>query len=161
MLETYVIAGDKELAARLRFRAATVDHLLKEAMDDIATHIESEAKKKVPRKTGNLFRAIDKTGAIKTGLGMEASVGVDKTAPYGVYVEKGTGIYARGVGAAPFGIYPKAGNVLVFKVKGKTIYTPYVKGQKGQHYFEKAVDETTRLYAPERIRKLGEKLHNV
>jgi HK97 gp10 family phage protein len=158
-----VVDGDADLAKKLRFKQAQVAQLLKEAVEDIAAHAESEAKKRAPRQTGNLFKNIKATRASKGASGgFEATMGVRRTAPYGVFVEHGTGIYAQGASAFGRGVIkPKTGNVLAFKVKGKTVFAQYVKGQKAQHYFRDAIAATNSAYVPGRLAELSRRVGNL
>lgn len=58
---------------------------------------------------------------------------------YAQYVNDGTGVY---VGHGK--IYPKKKDGLLgpFEYKGKMIAVPWIRGQPGQHFVEKSIDET-------------------
>lgn len=63
-------------------------------------------------------------------------------ASYAVYVNDGTGIY----GPSHQKITSKTpGKPLVFEYKGETVFAMSVKGQKGQKFVEKSINQTSDL----------------
>lgn len=141
-----------------------IDLLIREAMRDIMEYAESRAIAYAPERTGNLRRNIRSTNPRKVGGNYVATLGVGRGAPYGRFVEKGTGIF--GVFRRP--IVPKTGNVLVFREfnprvrpgKERIIFARSVKGQEGQHFMGRAYKETNTFYVPSRLqllkREIGE-----
>ncbi|MBE6508255.1 MAG: HK97 gp10 family phage protein [Methanobrevibacter sp.] len=60
-------------------------------------------------------------------------------ASYAPYVNDGTGIY----GPHKTPIYSKTiGKPIAFQVGGKMVYTRMIRGQKGQHFVEKSINQT-------------------
>lgn len=62
---------------------------------------------------------------------------VSTAVQYAAWVNDGTGIYGSG---KP--ITPKRSRALVFQIRGKTIFARSVKGQRGQKYVEKSIQQT-------------------
>lgn len=152
MLGHVKVSNADEMAFRLDVKGKQAGSRLEDALDDIAAVIQSVARGGAPMRTGNLRSAIKMKEAKRAGpKGRRAEVFIDtKQAPYGVWVNDGTGIY----GSKHKKIYAKPGNMLVFEVGGRKVVTRSVKGQKGQHFMENAFDEVNRTYAPARIEKL-------
>ncbi len=62
------------------------------------------------------------------------------------WVEHGTGIYG------PTGMpITAAGNVMVFRVNRYKVFATSVRGQRGKHYMQKAVQEAADVYLPARL----------
>lgn len=59
-------------------------------------------------------------------------------AHYAEYVNDGTGIYGKY--HTPI-VHPVIGKKFAFQVGGKMVYTNIIKGQKGQHFVERSMDE--------------------
>jgi HK97 gp10 family phage protein len=89
------VVGSTELAARLQALGADAQRSVVAALEAAAQTIVNAARDKAPHRTGTLRRSIR---AEVTGGGdqAEARIGPDATAPHGVYIEFGTGIYAEG-----------------------------------------------------------------
>lgn len=66
-------------------------------------------------------------------------VEIQTPAKYAPYVNDGTGIY----GPYNTPIYSKViGKPLAFNIGGKMVYTKMIKGQKGQHFVERSIEQT-------------------
>jgi HK97 gp10 family phage protein len=90
-----------------------------EVIQQAAQSIQQQAQANAPVKTGRLRDSI----TIHYTDALTATVG--PSAPYGVFQEFGTG--SRGEFGGPvYTIRPKRGGLLVFKVKGKTVYARVV-----------------------------------
>lgn len=98
----YFVIGDDRLALKFKGLNRVVREELKAATRDSADWLASSAKMHAPVDTGRLRGAIkgftDLRGGLFTSGGgrinhYEAGVEVGPEAPYGVYVEEGTGIY--------------------------------------------------------------------
>lgn len=149
------IEGGEVLVAKMRLHAAEVDRLIKGAIDDMLLEVEGLAKLKAGFKTGNLRRNITRNRASSTGTGQhEGSVGVSRQAPYGVWTHEGTGLF--GTRHAP--IRPHTGNVLHFRIGGRTLFRPSVKGQRANPFIRDAFLEGNATYIPARVDKLGRDL---
>ena len=66
-------------------------------------------------------------------------VKIRSPASYAKYVNEGTGIF--GPYNTPI-IHPVIGKKFAFQVGGQMIYTNMIRGQKGQHFVEKSIEET-------------------
>lgn len=155
MSELIVVTGDEEL--HLKLISKSPERSAKEVLRDTLFHLEMNAKISTPQRTGNLMRSISKEGPTSLGDGHfvgSVSAGGAATAPYAVYVEKGTGIY----GDKHVPIRAKTGNMLVWEEHGNTVFTRQVKGQKGQEYMQKAFIETRDVYLPARAMEESKKL---
>lgn len=106
----------------------------KRHLKDVATQIETLAKRYAPKKTGALVRSItSKVEQTATGWEAEVTAG-GPNVPYAPAQEFGT---------QPYVIRPKkAGGVLVFKKGAKTIFAREVNhpGVKPQRYMAKAAE---------------------
>lgn len=135
-----------------------VDLVTRRALSDMLDYAEMRAKHYAPRRTGNLHRNISRTRIRKIGITYEGNVGVRLQARYGKWVNSGTGLFG------PFRtlVVPKTGNVMVFRKfdptvrpgKEQFIFAKTTKGQRGQHFMNKAYYETDRFYVPVRIQLL-------
>lgn len=69
----------------------------------------------------------------------DSEIEIRTPASYAPYVNDGTGIY----GPYKTPIYSKTiGKPLAFQVGGKMVYTRMIRGQKGQHFVEKSINQT-------------------
>lgn len=155
---------------------AAIRKLVQGMLRDTLQFAEGAAKDRAPRRTGNLGRNIGhgpvhQVGNLYWGATGVGRVGVGKTAPYGKWVEAGTGIF--GVFRSP--IVPTTGNYLRWKVFGYSVplrrkvpvvaprfreyfYARSVKGQKPQRFMRQAYDETRTMYVPARIQLLKQEI---
>ena len=128
-----------------------VAELLKNALGDIALAMESEARHEGPFKTGNLRRNITRTGVERTAAGnFHVSVGVQRTAPYGVWVHEGTGLY----GHRHSNIKATGGNALHFVHGGQALFRRSVRGQRANPFMRRAFVNVNTTYVPARLEKL-------
>lgn len=90
--------------------------------------LEAETRKASPVDTGHLQQSwVSNTS--------KDEVQLSTSAKYARYVDEGTGLYGPNKAL----IYPKRKKFMAWSKKGKVIYARYTKGQKGQHYVDKAV----------------------
>mgnify|MGYP003659785101 CR=1 FL=1 len=95
-------------------------------------------KNPTPGETRGRLAAGWNSRARRVGSGAEATIG--NNVFYGPYVNYGTGIYA-GRGR----IRAKQGKVMVFKgMGGGMIFARSIKGQRGQHFAEKGLDNASK-----------------
>lgn len=112
------IDGDDELIVEFAGAAALTGPKITEAISDIGFFIQSEARRNVKQRTGNLFKNIAFDGVRQIAPGVwVAVIGVMRTAPYGKWVEQGTGLFHP---TAPHWIYPRNGNFMAWTEKGFT-----------------------------------------
>ncbi len=171
--ETKLLKGAKREA---------VDGLIRKFMHDIADKAEFALIKYIPeaefvpeftKTTGALKRSVRQTRVDKTGnfwtvnVGLIPIAGADlrsgkdegyakggrESPEYGKFVEHGTGRY----GPTGVDITPTHGNVLAFRVNDGVIITQRVKGQKPQHFSEKAERDVAR-YMKGRKKVLAEEI---
>ena len=69
----------------------------------------------------------------------DSEVKIRSPAYYVKFVNDGTGIY--GPRHTPI-VHPSIGKKFAFEAGGKMIYTNIIKGQKGQHFVERSIEET-------------------
>ncbi|MBR3139352.1 MAG: HK97 gp10 family phage protein [Methanobrevibacter sp.] len=69
----------------------------------------------------------------------DSQIDIRTPAEYAAFVNDGTGIY--GPYKTPI-IHPTIGKKFAFQVGGNMIYTNVIKGQKGQHFVEKSIEQT-------------------
>lgn len=101
-------------------------------MTGIMFQLQQKAKTNAPVRTGYLKNHIG-VQKIKDGWQLVASV------PYAQFVESGTGLYRKD---NPGYIIPKKARFLVFKGKGgKLIFAKKVRGQPGQFYMARAMED--------------------
>lgn len=118
------------------FKAAdNIEAATQNLLDSAGNQILAEAQSKVAVKTGKLKQSIT-----KTSKRMEVTVG--PSAEHGVFIEYGTGTRGE-FPSSMYEIRPKNGNVLVFKVGGKTVYARSVKhpGIKAQPFMRPAAEK--------------------
>jgi hypothetical protein len=151
-------AGARELELKLREQGLTLGHMIQDALDDVALFAEGEAKSHAPRKTGNLVRNIGRDRAEMTRPHhYSAAVGVARTAPYGIWVHEGTGLFGR----MRRPIRPLVGNVLAFDVMGRSVFARSVKGQRANPFMREAYRVTRDTYLPARMKRLAEEVGGV
>lgn len=149
--------------ADLELKKAEIALGLRDLVEDTAAFAAFTAQDYVGKQTGNLAQNIVSTHAGKKhtetaatpGQVYEAVAGVRKTAPYGRWVEEGTGIY----GHRKMPIVPKHAPFLVFHWRGKLRFRRSVKGQKPQRYMRRAYDTTRDIYLPAALKELERKLN--
>lgn len=153
---TVKIGDTREMQFRLQAEAKTIRPELHDTLDDIAEAMQNEARSMAGHKTGNLVRAIEAKKARRAGpKGTRATVEIDrKEAPYGVWVNEGTGLFGRRGRV----IKAKTGNVMVFQGKKGLVFARTVKGQKGKHFMEKAFDLVMLKYTPARLERLADEV---
>lgn len=121
--------------ANLFRRLFGADGIAFRKMEDLGRRIETNAKHRVPVRTGNLRRSIGHSVKVE---GKKLKLDVFATAKYASYVESGT---------LPHIITPKRkGGVLVFKAQGRTVFATYAKhpGTKPTFFLRKAVEDELR-----------------
>lgn len=141
-------------------------------MEDISVALEGAARANAPTRTSNLVRNIQRANVHRTGANtFQGAIGVNRQAPYGLFVEEGTGIFRPG--GHP--ITPKSGRWLVFRDPGTVntffsnqrlfhprrkglVFARSVRGQRPQPFMEEAYHEIVRTYAPARLEKLKQEI---
>ena len=180
---TAKIEGDDVLVKGI-FNSAKARHLLRDAVEDIADAIETEAKRQAPKgETGKLkLHPVDRddttigiiTGiaAFGGGISIRGARGrfvgaVSRGSPFGNVVAR-TSLtiadepeYAKWVhtGTGIYGPYktpivPRTAPLLVFKYKGRSWGLKSVKGQKAQPFLREAYFIINRTFVPIRIEQL-------
>lgn len=151
--------ADPNFFRKLESFPEEVNRLVRDAVNDLAIAIESEARGRAPHRTGNLIRNISHDAARPLEPGhVEAQVGLRKQAPYGIWVHEGTGIFGR----YHRRITPTTGNFLAFRTRsGRIIFTKSVLGQRAQPFFREAFEIVTKTYAPVRMQKLAHDIGNL
>ena len=120
----------------------------KSAVDEIPEKTEAIVKRGKNLVAQNMIRDLTKNSPVDTGKlkgwfpykNEDTVVEIRSPAEYAGYVNDGTGIYG------PRGqvIYRKdIGKPFAFNVGGKMVYVKYIKGQKGQHFVEKSIEQTS------------------
>lgn len=99
----------------------------------VTQRTQTGAKRRAPVDTGLLRSSIYATVRVSPPL-VVGEVG--SNLEYAIYVHEGTGIY--GPSGKP--ITPKRSRVLVFKVRGKTVFAHSVKGQRPQPFLVDALE---------------------
>jgi hypothetical protein len=159
---TIHIVGNTSAMASLENKQEMIGVHLKETVEDIATFAAFTAQDYVGKQTGNLGMNITSTKAslsAEKSIGnaaYEARAGVRKTAPYGKWVEEGTGIY----GPHNTPIVSPTGKTLVFFWRGQMHYRKSVRGQKPQRYMRRAYETTKTIYVPAALKALEAKLNS-
>jgi hypothetical protein len=172
------VEGATKLEAEFTSRAVDVPLRIRRFVHELGTFSEYAAKTFAPNRTSLLEQNIAFEGVEETGLHEYVGVvGVRRTAFYGKWVEEGTGLYNP---LSPHYIFPRSGNFMVWTEKGD-FATPYsgrftghevldskkgvfriwatrTRGQKGQHYMERAFQLMVDTYLPERLEHLGDQL---
>ena len=67
------------------------------------------------------------------------TITIRSPAHYAKFVNDGTGIF--GPRGTPI-IHPSIGKKFAFQVNGQMIYTRMIRGQKGQHFVERSIEQT-------------------
>ena len=120
----------------------------KSAVDDIPEKTEAIIKKGKNLVAQNMIRNLAQNSPVDTGKlkgwfpyrNEDTLVEIRSPAEYAGYVNDGTGIYG------PRGqlIYRKdIGKPFAFNAGGKMVYVKYIKGQKGQHFVERSIEQTS------------------
>lgn len=163
MLEfTVEVQGLRETEFKLETKRALLPHEMQDAARDIGYAIEGFAKDNAPHRSGNLYRSIGSKSDFTADDGASVTVSVGRGAYYANWVEEGTGLFG------PLGhfIYPTKGKVMVFPSergfgpagdifeRGK-VFARRTKGQKGQHFMHRALDEAFVSYIPRRLAQLA------
>lgn len=138
------VKGGKELAADFaRLENAVRGPLLANAAMAGAMVIESEAKRRAPRRTGTLIRSIHSEVTEKDAVSAAAAVGTN--VEYGPHVEYGTGIH--GPRGTEIVIRPRRpGGVLRFQIGDRIIFAREVRspGMRPKPFLEPAFDDKQR-----------------
>lgn len=155
-----LVLGDDEAKAYLHHGDEMVERMLIDVTGDIAEHAADEIRTTAPGRIKELVSHDDPhvptPGVVVAEAGVEPEITEETLgrgmrsdpADFPVYVEKGTGIY--GEYARPIVMLP--GIVMVFEYHGHKIFTPYIAGQRGQHYTEHAY-EATLGWIPSRLER--------
>lgn len=120
----------------------------KDAVEDIPEKTEAIVKKGKNLVAQNMIRNLTQNSPVDKGKlkgwvpyrNEDTMVDIRSPAEYAGYVNDGTGIYG------PRGqlIYRKdIGKPFSFNVGGKMVFVRYIKGQKGQHFVEKSIEQTS------------------
>lgn len=117
-----------------------IDSAIMAGGQEATTLVNNAAVDNAPRKYGTLKRSIHPEVNMSMGKFTGKVIQDVGVAKYGPYVNNGTGIYN---GGSPWTITPSNKKALAFKVGGETIIRKKVtiKGQKGQHFMERALEE--------------------
>ena len=104
---------------------------IQEGVREVAQSAHNDIKTNSPKRSGALSRSwvMDQMGSLRYKIATNVR--------YAKWVNDGTGIYGSG---RP--ITPKRAKYLRFTIGGSVIYAKSVRGQKGQKYVEKTVDQT-------------------
>lgn len=161
MSDFVVVVGDKEFAFKLSSHSPA--KTARQIVTDSLFHLEMMAKVNAPHQSGNLMRAISKSEVYQTSEDTYSGhVGVGPTAPYGRWVEEGTGIY----GPKHQPIKSLTGNFLVWESERSTrkdgkFFTRQVKGQKPKFYMKRAYEYVTNTYLPAKIAAEADSLADI
>lgn len=120
----------------------------KAAVEDIPEKTEAIVKKGKNLVAQNMIRNLTQNSPVDMGKlkgwvpyrNEDTIVDIRSPAEYAGYVNDGTGIYG------PHGqlIYRKdIGKPFSFNVGGEMVFVRYIKGQKGQHFVEKSIEQTS------------------
>lgn len=156
------VVGDEEAKAYLRDGDRHVGSMVTDIVNDIAEHAADELRFLAPGRIGAELVDVEKAHSPEPGI-VQAVAGVlpDLTdeamfgpvrgltsdpAHYPVFVDVGTGVH--GERGRPIVTIP--GNVMVFSIGDHKIFTHTVKGQKAQHYSDRAWLNTI-YWTPTRI----------
>lgn len=142
-------------------KSPEVSLLVKDALNDMAIEGARVAGLAAPKGTGNLARNIQPTNARQIGDVWFASIGVGVAAPYGRFVEGGTGVFRL---ESPGRIMPKFGKAMKFSAdaglwqkkisrrpKWQEITVKSTKGQPGRHFMWAAETHLRTQYVPLRM----------
>lgn len=149
MLINYSFEGLGKLAEDAQRAGANVSPLIRAALVNSTTEIQSQARSRAPHRTGTLQRSI--LVDVKDLVG---TVSVNEK--YGIYLEQGTGIYG------PMGrpITPKRASVLAWKGAGGTVFARSVKGMKARPFFAPGY-EASLSYINEQFAKVAQRLIDI
>lgn len=148
-----IYGSGRDFVPRLRLLAQSTDHIVKDALKDLARGAEHALKRHAPVGATGHLRASIRAGNIHAptgppqdfgsfpigrrfgggGRGYEIEVRVG--ARYANYVQRGTGIY----GPTHSKIFAQPGNVFRFEKKGEgPRYVKWIEGQKAQDFLGEA-----------------------
>lgn len=144
------MTGSDAIAALFAKAGSQSSDILEDAMLVAAKEIVNAAARKAPVAGGTLRRSIMASTETKTATSIRVVVGPDfASAPYGMYVEFGTGIYAEGGNGRQTPWVYKGGD-------GKFYST---KGMKPKPFMRPAFDESkaavVRVFEREITRAIG------
>lgn len=145
------IVGDDHVAAMIR--GIDVRGNMVTTLKSVANDYKRQAKLFAPKRTNKLAKSIRVANFVAVGkdtISTTVEASGDWKNPYALFPEDGTGIY----GPKGEKITPKTGNMMVFDWNGKTVYTPYTKGQRAQRYMSMAFVVTSKSFLPLRMREL-------
>lgn len=109
------VNGVDRLVLALAAKPVGVELALRQFVVDTSMFVQMAARGHVNQRTGNLFKNIA-TELHHPGPGhFVGVVGVQKSAPYGKWVEEGTGLHSP---TKPHWIYPRSGNFMIWDEKG-------------------------------------------
>lgn len=140
------IDGLDTLLAQMQKAGANVRPLVTVFLNNVTSHVQGEARRNAPHRTGNLQRHI-----LKQIKYPNAEVQVSES--YGLYVEQGTGLY----GPHKQRIKPTSRKALAFKVGGVSVIRRSVAGMKAQPFFEPAVKSSI-SFVEHQLQELGDRL---
>lgn len=124
MQVSFKFEGITKLADDAKAAGANADVLVKSALVNSATEVQSQQRTRAAHRTGTLQRSI-----LTEIRYPEAIVTVQEK--YGLYLEQGTGIY--GPNATP--IVPKRAKALAFTAGGSLVFAKSSKGIKKRPFF--------------------------
>ena len=119
------VEGLNDLIRDVKRAGGDARPLVTAALTNSATRTQSEQRRRAAHRTGTLQRSILPQVHYPT-----AEVEVHEK--YGIFVEKGTGIY----GPRHRPITPKSAKVLAFKAGGSMVFTKKVLGMKPRPFFK-------------------------
>ena len=132
-------------------------------MKNISQHLPAIRKKGLNYAGQGMLRHLQINSPVDTGLlrqwffynTTENEIEIRTPAKYAPFVNDGTGIY----GPHKTPIYSKTvGKPLAFQVNGQMVYTKMIKGQKGQKFVEKSIQQTEGKLANYFIKAIHEEL---
>jgi hypothetical protein len=163
-----LILGDDEAEAYLRHGNVWVDRMMSDIVDDITDHAGDELRAHAPGRITELVGVsgahMEEPGAIEGVAGVEPDI-------FGGQFDDG-GVFSRGltsdpsdwpvfvdVGTGEFGEFHRPiqslpGHPMVFPVGNIRIFTQKVRGQRAQHYSDRAFAATVG-WVPARLARAG------
>lgn len=135
------IVGLDKLIHDVEEAGGNVKGLMKAAITNSVSRIQSETRSLAPHRTGTLQRSIMQTVDYPEG---KVQVGEK----YGIFLEEGTGIY----GEKGSRITPKSAKVLAWKGDGGIVFAKSVKGIKARPFFRPGIEKSADYIAEQFIR---------
>lgn len=143
------VVGLNELVRDVAKAGGNAKPLVRAAITNATSKIQSNVRKRAKHRTGTLQRSVITTVRDVYGI-------VEVAEKYGEWIENGTGIY----GPTGQRIVPKSAKALAFTYMGKKVFARSVKGMKAAPFFKPGVDESE-SYVNQQFDKVAEKLVNV